>query len=98
AGALFSPPAPTGLPLAACAAPHLWRTGQSESPRPIWPSPSGLPPLPPTAVRGVLVHENLAVVVRRPGLASVSPTRGGHALSGRRQPREGQGGATASER
>jgi hypothetical protein len=43
-------------------------------------------------MRGVLVHEDLAVVVCRPGPAGISPTPGWPSVSGRRQPLKGKHG------
>src|SRR5687767_2698747 len=88
--ALFPPSPPADLQLALSVAPALWRTGQSESPGPAWPLASSLPALSPVAVCRVLVHEDAAVVVRRPGPAGVSPTRRQYSVSGRRHYAQGQ--------
>src|SRR5688572_11841781 len=66
-GALFPPSAPTDLQLALGVTPPLRRAGQPEGPGPTWPGPSGVPAVSPAAVCRLLVHEDIAVVVRRPG-------------------------------
>src|SRR5215211_5224001 len=96
AGALFSSSAPGGVQLAVGVAPRLRGARQSQSPGPAWSSPPGLPALPAPAVRGVLVHEDLAVVVRRASHAGAATTRGWYPVSGGRQHPEGQAGTQAS--
>jgi hypothetical protein len=47
-----------------------------------WLGPSRLPACSPSAVCRLLVHEDVAVVVRRPGSVDVSPIRGRSPISG----------------
>src|SRR4029450_8472840 len=84
AGAVFPPPAPAGLQLALSAPPRLRRAGQPPRIGPAWPSTSGLSALPPALVCGLLVHQDAALVVRRPSPAGLSSTGRWHLVSGRR--------------
>lgn len=95
-GALFPPSAPTRVQLAVGVASRLWRTGQSESARPVWPPASSRPALPLFIVCRILVHEDVAMVVRRASPAGLTPAGGWHPLCGRREYAHGQTGLQAS--
>src|SRR5262249_52696107 len=96
ARALLSPSAPPGIQLAVGVASGLWRTGQSESTRPAWSHASRLPALPQPTVCHLLVYQDLAVVVCRPGPAGFSASRRWPPVSGGRQHPEGQARPQAS--
>jgi hypothetical protein len=96
ARALLPAPAPAGLQMALGAPPRLRRTGQPQGIGPAWPSTAGLSALPPAVVCGLRVHQDAALVVRRPRLAGLASAGRWSFVSGRRQHAEEQAGQQAS--